>query len=349
MTEAFSKQFLNKIKEYKQIALFVHIQPDFDCYAGAFGIKKWLKDNFPDIKTYLIIPPETFKESEKFLFHSEETLPSESQLSSCLGIIVDTSVPDRVLTRLHVHCREIMVIDHHVKTQTFAEMEFIDPTYPAVAQILAEIFFYLEPLGYIFSEELAQYFYAGIITDTNNFLSCKMTPSTYIVISKLASKGLNRSAIHDFIFEQPMNHKLFNNKILNNATLTENGLAYSIISKKEIEKHKAHDFPNPVNMLSNISNIEIWTTLVYDTYTKKWKCSIRSKDISIDHIAQLYGGGGHKTMSAAVFNKKFQYYKLLTTLNQHLIKYGYRNVSLKDSNFYFWLKIYKLFNLYRKT
>lgn len=346
----FAGRLLKKIREYKKIAFFVHIQPDFDAYASAFGFKEWLKDNFPEIKTYLVIPPETFKNEEKFLFNCEEPMPSTSDLHDCLAIVVDTPKIERILTNYHTYCKEMIVIDHHPKEKSFADLDFIDPTYPAVSQILAELFFYLEEQeGFSFGPKLCQYFYAGIMTDTNNFLSPATNPSTYLVLSKLSAKGLNRSKIHDFIFIQNINHKSFNAQVISNSRMTKNGLVYSEVTRGAIKKYKMKNFPNVVNMLSNISNVEIWSVLVYDLEIKKWKCSIRSKELNINHIAKLYGGGGHKNAAAVVFKYRWDFYRLLSTLDDYLIKCGYLSSSSIDSRGNWKVNLFKLFNWYKKV
>lgn len=138
----FANVLISKFQEYKSIALFVHMNPDFDAMASAFGFKQWLNDNFPDITTYIMIPPDTIKPQDKSLFPQEEELPNDDLLKESLGIILDTANKERILTGLYVQCKELITIDHHPQTQSFAELEFIDPTYPAASQILAEMFFY---------------------------------------------------------------------------------------------------------------------------------------------------------------------------------------------------------------
>lgn len=272
MVHAFAKRLIVKLQEYDTVALFVHINPDFDAYAGAFGVRKWIKDNFPHIRTYLIIPPGTIKPEEETLFKYGEKLPSKEALKNALGIVLDTPNAGRILTSLYTSCKEIVAIDHHPKSHSFSELEFVDPTYPAVCQMLAELFFYLESEeggGYVFGEELAQYFYSGIITDTNNFLSLSMLPSTFSVIAQLVSKGLNRSEIHRIIFNKSLRLQLLEKKVLENCQLTENGLIFSIINKSMLRKYGMDSIPNPVSVLENVPNIEVWSTLNYEPSSRK--------------------------------------------------------------------------------
>lgn len=220
----------------------------------------------------MIIPPGTIKPQEEVLFRNDEGMPPEEILKNSLGIVLDTPNEARILTSLYSKCKELVTIDHHPKSQSFSELEFVDPTYPAVSQILAEIFFYLETEeggGYVFGDELAQYFYSGIITDTNNFLSLSMLPSTFAVLSRLVSKGLNRAEVHQVIFSKPLRLQLLEKKVLERCQMTENGLIFSIIDKNMIKSHGLTSVPNLSAVLENVPNIEVWSILNYEPETKK--------------------------------------------------------------------------------
>lgn len=353
MIEIFAPQFISKIQEYQVISVFVHQKPDFDAYASAFGIKVWINDNFPNIKVYLIIPPGTITNSEKGLFNHDEELPHEEQVKNSLGIIVDASDERRILTNLYIRCKELMVIDHHPKISSFAALEFIDPTYPAASQILAELFLYLETDeggNYLFNNELVKYFYSGIMTDTSNFLSMTMLPSTFNVLSKLVSKGLNRLFIHRFVLDKPLRQKLMEMQILKHCKLTANGLLFAIVTSKIMKKCKLSEDANinPTTVIANVPNVEVWTSLIYDKSTGMWKCSLRSQNISVNQIARLYGGGGHKKMAAVTFSKKSKYYKILATLDKYLEDRNCKNITLADKNKCWQLFLVKLFKNYKK-
>lgn len=350
MLKLFAAKLLSKFREYRSISLFVHVQPDFDAFACAFAMKAWIKDNFPGKVVYLIIPPRIIKPEEKFLFQHEEELPSEDKIKKSLGLILDTPNQDRILTDLYKHCKELIVIDHHPKLKPFAELEFIDPTYPAASQILAEIFLYLESKeggGHIFKEKIAQYLYAGIITDTNSFLSLSMLPSTYQVLAALVSKGLNRASIHNWIFVKPLERKLFETKILEQCYITKNGLIFAIITPGIMKKYRIKNSATIITVLENISNVESWSVLFYEQTTGKWKCSIRSKDLSINQIAKLYGGGGHNKMAAVDFDKKNDYYRLLATLDDYLANHGFADVTIFEQKTNLRLLLIKRFKKYK--
>ncbi|MDQ0514346.1 phosphoesterase RecJ-like protein [Mycoplasmoides fastidiosum] len=331
----FIKNFLEKIKHADQIAIFCHRQPDFDALGTAYAMYQWLVDNFgkEDKRIYLMVPDDALKSQDEILFPPLDKLATSKELSNALGIILDTANESRVLTSLHTACKELIAIDHHPRSERFTQLEFIDPTYPATAQILAELFEWLEEKeNYIFRSVVAQYLYAGIITDTNNMLSPAVLPSTFEVMGRLVLRGINRNLVHDAIFMQNLTQKKFSGHVIEQIKITKNGLAYAIISKKDSQKYMVEDIPTIVPILANIHNVEIWTSLMYDFEFKKWKASIRSRDVQINAIAREFGGGGHKKSAATVFEKKRDYFKLLARLNQYLYELGYKNTSINEAN-----------------
>lgn len=200
---AFTNKFLEKVLSYDKIAIFCHVQPDYDAYASAFGIYQWLLDNFqftyPNKKFYLMIHPKTMTYQEKILFNYNYPLPTDQELTTALAIVVDTANETRVLTQKHKLCQEIINIDHHPQIENFASINFIDPLYPACSQIIATMFARLEP-EYVFTSQVAQYLYAGIVTDTNNLLSSSVSLETFKILGHIVAKGINRDQVIDAIF-----------------------------------------------------------------------------------------------------------------------------------------------------
>ncbi|CCE66654.1 DHH family phosphoesterase [Candidatus Mycoplasma haematominutum] len=329
--ETFGLKFLQKIKEYRYICLFLHVKPDCDSYASVFALHKWLKNNFPKKKVIIWIEPAQLTKNEKLLFHWTEKIKTklpDEKLKESLGIIVDTPIQERVLSQKHTLCRETIIIDHHPKMDLFSQLEFVNHSYSSTSEILAELFLFLEEQNekYIFETHLSRYLYVGIITDSNH-LKDNVTPSTFYILWRILSKGINRKSINDLIVENSLDQKLFDQEVVKNIRITPNGLAFSIVTNRLLQKYSIQDYLPAISNLENIAGIEIWVIIIYDKSIKRWKCSIRSKELPIDNIAQQFKGGGHKKSAAVLFKHKWEYWELLNLLDDYLIKFGYANSS----------------------
>lgn len=338
----FIKKFIDKINQFDKIALFCHIQPDFDAYGSVFALYHWIMDNYhtktnqKQVRMMLDFGAMSSQEQILFKPQTHESFGDE-QLGECLGIILDTANSNRVLTQKHLLCQELICIDHHPQLEAMAPLSYVDPLLPACSQILHNIFLFLEP-DYLYTTKVAQYLYAGIITDTNYLLSSMVLDETFGAISNIISRGINRDLVHDAIFLKTINQKKMEAHILKKLNVTHNGLGFVIVNKRKCLKYCSdHNTSYLVNnLIQNIMNVEVWVWLVYEPQINKWKASIRSKNIEINQIAHEFGGGGHKKMAAIIFNQKKDFFKLLIRLESFLIQLGYRNCSLQCLTTYHW-------------
>ncbi|AFO51698.1 tRNA-nucleotidyltransferase/poly(A) polymerase family protein [Candidatus Mycoplasma haematolamae str. Purdue] len=244
-----------------------------------------------------------------------------------MGIVLDTPNQERIKTQKHIYCRELIVVDHHPKIDSFAHLEFINHTYSSTSEILSEIYLYLErSQGFHFEAPLCKYLYSGIITDSNH-LKDHVTPSTYYVLWRLLDKGINRKEITDYIVENTLNKKLFDQTVVRNIRVTKNGLAFSIISSRVLKKYLIEDYLSAITNLESIAGIEVWVILIQDKSLRKWKCSIRSKELPIDNVAYQFKGGGHKRVASVLFKYKWEFWSLIHFLDDYLVKFGYSNSS----------------------
>ncbi|QHR16000.1 DHH family phosphoesterase [Mycoplasmoides pneumoniae] len=317
----FIHNLTNKLKTFDNFSLYVHVNPDFDAFGAAFAFKAFLAVYFPHKKAY-VMGSHNIKADGKDLFPFEAAPIDDAFVKNSLAIIFDTSNQERVLTQKHKLAKETVRIDHHPKTESFADLEWIDPAFSAAAEMVGYL---ILQMGYELNAEMAAYIYAGIITDTQRFSSSATTPQTFALTAKLLETGFNRNKVHDAVYLKPLlEHKYFS-YVLNKAKITPNGLAYALL-KKGTYKQFGVASPLPmVHALNNIKGVKIWTTCYFNEDIKKWIGSIRSRSIPINNFAQMFGGGGHKYAAAFVLDDKRQFMKLVEIMDDFLAKQKHVN------------------------
>lgn len=308
-------QIIDKIKDFKNITLFVHERPDFDALGSAYAFKAFLAEYFPDKSAYVM---GTYKLDKSFggqVFPFETHEVSEEFLTSSLGIIFDTANAARVLTGLYQKPKELIRFDHHPKTEQLGSIEWVDPTFSSTAEMIG---WFIKGLGYKLTPLISKCIYAGIITDTGRFLYLSTTPSTYELVSDLLKTGFNRLAIHDAVYSKPILEHKYYSYVLNHAKITSQGLAYVILRKGINKRFGVSYSMTMVHALNNIEGVRIWTSIYYDEESKKWKGSIRSRDLPINQFAAMFNGGGHKFASGFSLDNKKDFKKLINVLNNYL-------------------------------
>nr|WP_033160166.1 bifunctional oligoribonuclease/PAP phosphatase NrnA [Mycoplasmoides alvi] len=306
---------LSLVKGFNNITLFVHERPDFDALGSAYAFKEFLKEYFPDKKAYVM---GTYKLDDSFgsdIFPFEKEDIDENFLKSSLGIIFDTANTARILTGKHKETKKLIRFDHHPKIEEIGDIDWVDPTFSSTSEMIGT---FLEALNFKLTPTIAKYIYAGILTDTGRFLYLSSTPNTFRITSNLIQTGFNRMVIHDAIYNKPIFEHHYHFYTLKHAKLTPNGLAYVLLPKNS---HRRFGISYPVTMvhaLNNIKDVKIWTALYYDNDSGKWKGSIRSRDIPINHFASMFNGGGHKFASGFSLDNKKDFKKIVELLDNYL-------------------------------
>ncbi|WP_036448908.1 DHH family phosphoesterase [Mycoplasmoides pirum] len=306
---------LNLVKEFQNFTLYVHERPDFDALGSAYAFKEFLKEYFPDKKAYVM---GTYKLDSSFganVFPFEKEEVDNEFLKSSLAIVFDTANSDRVLTGKHVEAKKIIRFDHHPKIEDIGDIDWVDPTFSSTAEMVGT---FLKLLNYKLTPIMAKYIYSGILTDTGRFLYLSSSPNTFRITADLLQTGFNRSEIHDIVYNKSISEHKYYFYTLNHAKVTPNGLAYVLLPKNS---HKRFGISYPMTMvhaLNNIKNVYIWIALYYDNESGKWKGSIRSRDIPINHFASMFNGGGHKFASGFSLDNKKDFKKIINLLDSYL-------------------------------
>ena len=93
----------------------------------------------------------------------------------------------------------------------------------------------------------------------------------------------------------------FQSYVINNITLTENGLGYLKIDQDILDEYGVDcaTASNVVNNLTYIEDMYTWALFVYDKGNNNVRGSIRSRGPIINEVAANYNGGGHIYASGA--------------------------------------------------
>lgn len=284
------------IKDSKSIYIVGHINPDGDSIGSSFAMYLALKKIGKDVSA--IIP----KHSEIFDFlpHIDEGKKCIEEDSIDLLIAVDSSDINRLaLTSEDIQkAKNILVLDHHKKSNVYGNINVIDETSPAASQIIYEFITYLKiPMDI----DIATYIYSGILTDTGSFNYATTTERTLEIVSKLVGVGINFPYIckklNDTIKEAKL--KLIA-KAINNMEVYENGkirytyVDYDTICKLGVDEEDAEGMTNYLRMVEG-TEVAVY---VRGKSNGTYKVSLRSGDkVDVSAIAILFGGGGHRRAS----------------------------------------------------
>ena len=163
-----------------EIYIMGHHNEDFDCFGAAMGIAKMARQLG---KPMHIVLSEMNEGIDKFAEHlkgKEEyegvfVRGSDITIGSALSpllFVVDTHIPHLVAEpSLLERIRQIIVIDHHRRSESFIKsplMTYLEPASSSTSELVTELLMYFDD-DMMLSRLDATALYSGIVVDTKNF------------------------------------------------------------------------------------------------------------------------------------------------------------------------------------
>ena len=213
-------------------------------------------------------------------------------------VIVDVNKPSITeCPELLRYCKSIVVLDHHRQgTDTIenATLSYVEPYASSACEMVSEILQYICDSIRIKSEE-ADCMYAGIVIDTNNFMS-KTGVRTFEAAAFLRRNGADMTRVRKLFREEAGDYKAKADAV-SQAEIYKNAYAISVCTHEEV-----HD-PTVVgaqaaNELLNIKGVK--ASFILTEFQGKIYISARSIDeVNVQIIMERLGGGGHMNAAGA--------------------------------------------------
>ena len=308
------KKIYKEIKKYDTIVIARHIGVDPDALASQLALKESIQLTFPTKKVYAV-----GNGSTKFAYLGK--LDKLEDYSNFLLIVLDTPDKKRIDYKDYSKASSIIKIDHHPFIESFEGLEYIDDKSSSTCEILMEL---LLKTKLKCNDEIAKLLYYGLVSDSNRFLFDNSTSKTFNLVSIYLKKyHLKLSEIYTNLYLRPLKEKRLEGYISLNMKVTENGVAYIILTNDIISKFKA-DSASAGNMINNFNFIDevlVWIIVTEDIKNNNVRVNIRSRGPIINKIAEKYNGGGHALASGARLSSLIEAESLINDIDLVTEKY----------------------------
>jgi phosphoesterase RecJ-like protein len=287
-------QMHEKIKAFKKIIITPHARPDGDCLGSALGLKNIIQTTYSEKEVYVS------GESTGYLdfLGPLDTLEDE-EFKGALVIAIDTANKDRIAEKRFDQGDYLIKVDHHILVDSFGDLEIVDESAPAAAQMVVD--FYLANQSQLkMGPEGALALYTGILTDTGRFKYDGVSAKTFKAVATLYELGLDPSITHQALDVMSEELIRFKGYVLLNMKKTHHGVVYIKITDELRQEYKVttEEASSLVNELGHFEDCPIWV-LMAEYEEKIVRARIRSKGPTISTTANLFDGGGHAKASGA--------------------------------------------------
>jgi phosphoesterase RecJ-like protein len=287
------KEVLKHIEQRNQFLLTSHARPDGDAIGSALACRQILRAMGKEAEVVLrdgvprVYRPLPF--ADKVVQADRVNGAYEA------AIILECDSIQR--TRLEgLEERFLISIDHHLSGRPFANVNWIDPTAVATAEM---VYCLAREAGVKISPEIATCLYTAVLTDTGSFMFEGTNERTFTLARELVLAGANPAHCARNVY---FGHSTAKMRLLGAAlsTLHRAGpLAWTSVSQEQMEscRAKEEDCEGLVNYVLSIRDVEV-AAFFRQLPDGRYRVSLRSKGgLNVAAVAERFGGGGHQCAS----------------------------------------------------
>lgn len=296
------------IKKHQRIILHRHKNPDGDALGAQEGLRKILKENFPEKEIYAVGDM-----TPRYSFISEPMDEiSDDLYSGALAIILDCGSKSLIFDDRYTLAASTARLDHHVFSEIIADFEVVDTSFESCCGMVAAL---AMECGFSVSPEAAKAIYTGMITDSGRFRYDSTNAQTFRLASFLMERKFDTNDIYKRLYADELSMMQLRAKFTLKIQTTPEGVAYIYTPYDELLTYGVDNFTisrGMVNVMGDIRGIHTWVNF---TETDAGVLTeIRSNTYNINPIAVKYGGGGHQKASGATLKNKDEAMALLLDL-----------------------------------
>lgn len=321
---------LKELMEGKErVVIMGHSMADVDSFGAAIGVFRIAKTL--EKKAYIVINDITSSVQpimQRFLadedYGMDIFLKGQQAMeivdNNTLLVVVDVNRPNYTeCPELLEQTKTIVVLDHHRQSGEAidnAVLSYIEPYASSACEMVAEVLQYVDE-GLKIRQVEADAIYAGMMIDTNNFLT-KTGVRTFEAAAYLKRCGADITKIRK-MFRSEMKEYQVRAEAIHRASVYLEHYAFTECSSEGILSPTIIG-AQVANELMEIKGIK--ASFVYTPYNGKVYISARSIDeLNVQVVMEKIGGGGHMSVAGAQLNcsieeAKEEVKKILDTMNE---------------------------------
>lgn len=294
------KLFGEKITGAKNIVIFAHKNLDGDAMCSVLALSRLIELNFGrhPICIYDGNLPDSLdnmplREQMKYYGHTE--LPKEIDLAIILdyGTVNNIGAPISIVNRANF----VIEIDHHKNDEPVGALCIDDDTAAATAQILYRM---MRAAKWQYDTDVLNLLTVAMITDTG-YLRYINDGEPLRIIADMVDCGVKIRPLMESMNNKQRKNVLTEANVVSNTEFFYRGkLALAIVPHKDY-KHLDGRGEIILNLLSEIKDVQ-YIVLLKEQKENQIGLSIRSRGTPINHVAAMFGGGGHLCAAGAVVN-----------------------------------------------
>ena len=280
---------------HDKFTVIAHIRPDGDAYGSTLALALCLRAMGKDV---IACNADGMIDRYKFLPGADSLIstPVADPGADRKVIALDTADPIRLGKVFHGWKRTPDVnIDHHISNPGYATINCIEPTVPATAELLYELFVSERlPL----TADIAANLFVGLSTDTGSFRHRQTTARSFEIAAALVRAGADPTDLAQQCYSSfelgrflLLREALDDTQFLDNGTISYFHLNNEVYARTGTSSDDTEGLIESLQMVRSVQ-VAFMVEKTDDVYTR---ISLRSRGkVDVQSIAAKFGGGGHR-------------------------------------------------------
>ena len=284
-------QILKCIKKSKNIVIVTHENPDGDAVGSSLAMYHALKGLKKNVD---IIIPEYAKCFNELPGIDEVIKESDKVYDLAISLDAATDKLLNVWVKYFREADQRIVIDHHSTNTMFGDINYVDLSAPACAQV---VYMLIKHYRWKITPEIGTCIMAGIITDTGGFQYSGVSRDTFNIAAELLDAGVNISKVYKKVFDTKTKSSFELRRIALDRMefLEDDKIAFTYITNEDERKVNAGvgDYEGIVSEGRSIEGVEV-SIFLHELKDGEFKISLRSNlYVNVSDVCIMFGGGGH--------------------------------------------------------
>lgn len=285
----YENSIAKDIEKVQTIYITGHTNPDGDCIGSTFGFALAMAK----LGKKPVILLEDYAERFNILDGCQYVYNgSYDEIEPEIMFSIDCGSKERLGTAEKVfdRAKHTYNIDHHISNTNFAMINIVNGGASSACEVIYELINNLVEID----KSIASALYTGILTDTGGFRHNSTSERTHQIAGKLVTAGVDTPFIYTKFL---MEHSITEVKIFAKAIgkmILDDRIAYTYVTKEDMTECGASskNLDAIVGYLLNTEGAEI-AIFASERDEDIVKLSFRSKNVNVNEVASLFGGGGH--------------------------------------------------------
>lgn len=325
--------FKELLETKEKVIIMAHKNPDMDAFGSAIGVYRMV--NSMNKEAHIVINEVSSAISPIYgnftansMYGDDMIINNEQAIeminADTMLVVVDVNNPSLTeCEELISYAKTVVVFDHHRQTKDVianATLSYVEPFASSACEMIAEMLQYMDEKIKLRPSE-ADAMYAGILIDTDNFLT-KTGVRTFEAAAYLRRSGADVMRVRK-MFRSDIDSYRQKADGVRNAEMVLGMFAVSVFEPKDGPESPIVLTAKVANEMLNIAGVR--ASFVIAQLGDDVKISARSiDDVNVQIIMERMGGGGHANIAAAQFKNttKEEVKKQLVDLLEEMYKEG---------------------------